>query len=416
MKNRLEWSIISINFEKELAKIGLTPESYEAACADIDAKLDGVVDIDWQEIKEKYHVQCASDTIRKSSSTPFGGRFRDAYFCNKQKTNVTSDKSSDQVLYEKIRKERQKLQTLNLEYNRITRQQSRFELFNEYVAEAIQMLPNPDFKPLRVIDTEKEYVLSIADIHYNAVFKSINNEYSPEICVDKFAKLLSQTVVLVHKLGISKLKVVTLGDDIQGMIRLTDVKLNDSAVVKAVVDISKIISHFLNQLSKYVEIEFYCVGRSNHSQTRPIGTRASELCAEDFEYIIGNYVYECLANNNRVNVILDLESDFIRIPVAGFNMVAMHGHTLKGLDSSIQNMESVLNETVDFLLVGHYHGMLEKSLSEGITCDKEILVCPSFVGSDPYADSIYKGSKSACKLFEFTEYYGHTASFKIQLN
>lgn len=258
------------------------------------------------------------------------------------------------------------------------------------MAEAIQMLPNPDFKPLRVEDKSKGYVLSIADIHYNAVFKSVNNEYSPEICIERFQKLLSQTIALIHRLGISKLKVVTLGDDIQGILRLTDVKLNDSAVVKAVVDISKIISHFLNELSKYVEIEYYCVGRSNHSQTRPIGTRASELCAEDFEYIIGNYINECLANNDRVEVHLDLESDCIHVPVAGFNMVAMHGHTLRGIDSAIQNMESIYNEDIDFLLVGHYHGMLEKSLSEGITCDKEILVCPSFVGSDPYADSIFK--------------------------
>ena len=111
MKNRLEWRFISINFEQELAKIGLTPETYEAVCADIDSKLDGVVDIDWQEIKEKYHVQCASDTIRKSSSTPFGGRFRDAYFRSKQKSG-NDKKSEDQLLYEKIRKERQNYRQL----------------------------------------------------------------------------------------------------------------------------------------------------------------------------------------------------------------------------------------------------------------------------------------------------------------
>ena len=55
MKNRLEWRFISINFEQELAKIGLTPETYEAVCADIDWKLDGVVDIDWQETYRNEH-------------------------------------------------------------------------------------------------------------------------------------------------------------------------------------------------------------------------------------------------------------------------------------------------------------------------------------------------------------------------
>jgi flavin-binding protein dodecin len=58
---------ILINFEEELKKVGLTPESYEAACEDIDLKSDGVKDLDWSEIKDKYNIPLSSDSVRKAS-------------------------------------------------------------------------------------------------------------------------------------------------------------------------------------------------------------------------------------------------------------------------------------------------------------------------------------------------------------
>lgn len=54
-----------INFEEELSKYGLTTEKYEAACKDIDMKQEGSIDLDWSEIKEKYGIDLASDSIRK---------------------------------------------------------------------------------------------------------------------------------------------------------------------------------------------------------------------------------------------------------------------------------------------------------------------------------------------------------------
>jgi len=67
---------VLFNFEEELARYGLTKESYEAVCKEIEMKLNGSSDVDWTEIKDKYDILCAADTIRKSSSTIFGGQFR----------------------------------------------------------------------------------------------------------------------------------------------------------------------------------------------------------------------------------------------------------------------------------------------------------------------------------------------------
>lgn len=80
-----------INFEKELQKFGLTTETYEAACNDIDMKQNGTIDLDWSEIRDKYNIKLNSDTIRKANGSVFGGSFRTAYFKNKSISSSISD-------------------------------------------------------------------------------------------------------------------------------------------------------------------------------------------------------------------------------------------------------------------------------------------------------------------------------------
>lgn len=80
-----------INYEEELQKYNLTPESYEAACNDIDMKQKGVIDLDWSEIREKYGIKLNPDTIRKANGSVFGGSFRTEYFKNKSMSSSISD-------------------------------------------------------------------------------------------------------------------------------------------------------------------------------------------------------------------------------------------------------------------------------------------------------------------------------------
>lgn len=79
------------NFIEELAKYGLTQETYEAACRDIDMKQDGSIDIDWSEITQKYGIKLNPDSVRKANGTPFGGSFRAAYFKNESISSSIQD-------------------------------------------------------------------------------------------------------------------------------------------------------------------------------------------------------------------------------------------------------------------------------------------------------------------------------------
>lgn len=318
-----------------------------------------------------------------------------------------------------LQKERQKLNTTKVEYNRTLRQESRAELFYENIKDAISVLPKPTFVYTSGVEWEidKEYVLTIADIQAGAKFSLDCNEYSLDICKDRFDILLNKIKPYIWKNDINKLHVICLGDDIQGILRLTDIKLNETSVVEATVVIANLISCFLNELSVECEIEYYHVPTSNHSQTRNLGSKANELTYEDMEYVIGHYIKDTLRDNNRIVVNLHDGYDYIDIPIFNFNVTAMHGHTIKNLETALKDESMTRRKLLDYIIIGHWHHDRIISGNEHGYHDTELLVCPSFQGTDPYAfNKLGKSSKAACKMFVFDKKYGCIGTEKFILN
>lgn len=408
------------DFEKELLKYGLTTETYEAACKDIDMKQEGSIDLDWSEIKDKYGIDLASDSIRKANGTIFGGAFRTKYLKNQIYSNseeFSKEKELDKKLLE-LRKERIKVQTANIERNRLDRSESRQELYYEYIGSVINTLPLPDFQPIMLDRQSKiNYLVAIADVHYGAKFKSINNEYSPEIAKERFEYLTGQLIKFILEKNISKLTIVSLGDLIQGVLRLSDLKINDSSIMKATVEVCRLIAIMLNDLSVYTNILYYHVPSANHTQVRVLNAKPSELADEDLEYLMGNYIHDLCANNERITVKLANDGeDFVDVYMPGNEIIAMHGHQIKNVEAAVKDRSILHKKFYDTVLLGHYHGGKEIPSHEGILGDAEVLVSPSFVGSDLYSDSLSKGSKASVRIFGYDELYGHTETYKIILN
>lgn len=409
------------NFEKELEKYGLTTATYEALCKDIDDKIEGNNDLDWSEIKDKYNLPVASDTIRKASSCiPFGAKFRVDYLKNQIYTNpdeFSKGKEIDKKI-EELRKERIKLQTANIERGRVDKSQSRQEMYYEYVGRTTDTLPLPDFKPIlgnKVSDIN--YLVALADVHYGATFRSINNEYSPEIAKERFEYLTGRLIDFIQEKKIQRLTIVSLGDLIQGILRLSDLKINDSSIVKATVEVCRLIAIMLNELSTYTNILYYHTPSANHTQLRVLGAKASELADEDLEYLMGNYIHDLCANNERITVKLAKDGEgFIEVYIPGNEIIAMHGHQIKSVESAIKDVSMLHKKFYDTVLLGHYHGGKELPSNEGIIGDAECLISPSFVGSDPYSDSLCKGSKASVKIYGFSKIFGHIETYKVILN
>lgn len=333
---------------------------------------------------------------------------------------VDSQSQLDDIEMQKelLRKERVKLQTVNIERNRIDRQEARRELWYEQIGQYIKTLDTPKLENIKVKKTRVKYIQSLADIHYGANFKSANNEYSREIVKKRFEILKSKTIDFIKDKGLDTLYIIDLGDEIQGILRSNDLSINDTTVVKCVVEVSRLIAEYLNDLSAYCNIKFYDIVYANHSQTRYLGTKANEMMFEDLGYVIANYIKDILSNNKRIEVILPEEKDlYLDIDdIFDYNIIALHGHQVKNIDNVLKDLTIQRRVLYDYALLGHYHSNGNINCGESYCNDCEVLIAPSICGSDPYSDSIFKGSKSASVIWGFDEVFGHTETYKMVLN
>ena len=346
---------------------------------------------------------------------PYLEGYNDAILeCGSESEKVQSLIAEHKLIEENIRKERYKLKATNLERDRKDRQGSRFELFYENVRDAITTLPLPEIKSYNIKrDCDDEYVVLIADVHFGAKFISAHNEYSIEIVKQRFSKLLSELIVLIEEKHLRKLIILGLGDDIQGILRLTDLTLNQTPVVNAVVEYPRIVACFLRELSAYCEIDYYPVQNSNHSQTRPLGTKASELAAEDMEKVIVNHIYDLLLDNNRVNIHIEFEDKPIILDIKGFRCIAKHGHQLKSAnDNVLKDLSDFYRVFFDYAFLGHFHSGKEAVVGAAEVNNRDVIVADGFIGSDPFSDSLFKDCKGAVKVCKFTK-NGYTGYDKI---
>lgn len=332
---------------------------------------------------------------------------------------IDSDKQLKEIETKtrELEQERQKLYATKTEYTRAIRQQSRFELFYENVAKEIREteFTPPSYVVRRLKQDDECYILTIADIHAGAQFITETNEYSYEEITRRFEKLYNQVVWFIDKNNISKLKVLCLGDDIQNILRMNDLKLNESSVVEATVFVARTIASFLNNLSVHCYIDYYHTPSSNHSQMRPLGSKASELASEDIEYIIGHYIKDVLAKNDRIKINLNFGYEYIEIPIFDFKAIAMHGHQINNIGNVLKDISFQKKTFYSTVFLAHYHAGESKTAGEMNDADCEVIVCPSFVGTCPYAERLMKGAKPACCIYSFDRKLGHIDTHKIIL-
>jgi len=317
---------------------------------------------------------------------------------------------------EKIRQEKIKIQTLNRERNSYDRNKARQELFYEQIGDLSKEISIPSFfyinKPIK---KNMEYLVTISDIHYGAAFCSDSNEYSPEIVEEKFNHMFNSIADFIMENLLNKIYICCLGDCIQGILRVNDLKVNDSTIPESIVRFCRLMGSFLNRLSQFAEVEYIHITRSNHTQIRPLGVKATELMDEDVEWLIGNYIKDLVSSNDHVKVILPYEdSDKIKININGTTAVMLHGHQIKNISNAVKDIRDYYDDyDINLVLMGHYHRgqVIDGNASSSSNC--EVIVCPSFIGSDPYSESMFKTNNGAYQILGIDEVYGHTETYKF---
>lgn len=405
-------------FTKELAKYGLTPETYEAACRDIDMKQDGSIDLDWSEIKDKYGINLNSDTIRKANGSIFGGSFRTAYLKNQIYTNpdeFSKEKELDKKLAD-IRKEKQKLFDQRREYNKLLTSDARAEHLNDellHIAENLNkeypLVQLDEYKP---VNTKREALLAFSDWHYGMVTENIWNTYNTDICKRRVKKLVTKVIEYLELNKIDMLHIALLGDAAHGGCHVSCRVKSEEDTCDQIMHVSEIMAEAINKLSAHVNhITVYsCYG--NHLRT--IQNKQDSVDSDNLEKLIPWWLKQRLKENSKIDIVESEYKEFTRIDVCGHHVCCVHGNldSFRNLGSTVNTIFSrKFGETIDYTISGDKH-----HLEEFEQFDIESILIRSLCGTDDYANGKRLYSKPGQTLMIFNLEDGREATYHITLN
>ena len=389
------------------------------------AKDSGLIDNTWEELTPILNVQCGISEEDFRGSSAWRKRYRvmqqawDDVFSHKNFTDEHSEIIQEHK--RELAKEKIKVQTEKLEYRRWLREEARDELICERICQAIKELPPldiPDILPAHIagrVYGNREGCLIIADPHYGVdlkiagLFGETINEYSPEIFESRMWNLLEQVIDICEKEGFVSLNVYDLGDEVDGMLRVSQLFKLRYGVIESTVRYGRFITEWLNELSKHVYVKYQMVKDSNHCQLRMLNQPKNTFKDDNMSYIISEKLMDRLGNNPNFEFIQN-PTGYIFDNVVGYNIFGLHGE-VKDMSQAIKDFSRTYKVDIDFLVGGHKHH--QNSTNIGIQSD--IISAPSIIGVDDYALSLNKLSDPGATLFVLEENKGKVMEYNIKL-
>ena len=369
------------------------------------AKDAGELDMEWAEIAQIINREFREDESEYRDESAYRKPYQQARRFYER--GVFKDLTSEaylKIIADEIRQlkiEKQKLSDEKLEYNRWLREQSRDELICEKICDSIHKLEPLQFPTAQAVTWEynpRESVLCFADTHYGTEFEikglfgDIINKYSPEIFEERMDALLRQVIQVIGEKGLTKIKIFSLGDELDGILRASQLMKLRYGVVESTVKYSEYICNWLNELTKYVSVDFYSV-QGNHTELRLISQPKGTFVNENMSKIINEFIKERLKDNPNFTFHTN-DSGLIFENICGYNILGIHGE-VKNMDTALQTFTNTYNTMIDILVGGHKHHYAAETVGK----NREVISVPSIIGIDDYSVSLGKTSNAGAIMF-----------------
>jgi hypothetical protein len=373
--------------------------------------------IEWQDVAdlraEYFGGTEHIDTIRKGSKL-FYEYLNAGWIKNPDESSTaTSSQMTHQI--RELQKERYKLQTEKLEINRWLRENARDELIVEHIRQAVDTLePLVIPEPIQVMQNDRAGILIFGDEHYGTEFKiyglsgELLNQYSPEIFEERMWNLLDKTVSIVQREGFTKIYVFSMGDFEDGLLRVKQLMQLRYGVVEGTVRYANFLANWMNELSKYVSIEYQSTS-GNHTELRLLGQPKGTFTQENMSLVVDTMLETRLAENPNFKFVKN-PSGLIYADILDYHVLGIHGE-VKSMEQAIKDFSHTYRVQLDFLIAGHKH----HSCSETVGINQEVINVPSIIGIDDYSMSIHKTSNAGATFLVLERDLGKTIEYAIKL-
>lgn len=382
---------------------------------------DKTIDNDYSELAPLvFDKEYSSDVARRMF---YGARNVLDMIDENKINNVDDNEVLKEIQLETIekRKERKKIQALNVELNRLLREQSKSELWWENISDTIKNMKSIEVPNLikRENILEKDGLLIIADCHYGrectikGLFGEIISEYNTNIFKERMWNLLEQVIEVCNERQLTHLNLFNLGDFIDGLLRISQLNSLQLGVIDSVLEYSEFMAIWLNELSKNISIDYYQT-QGNHDEVRVLTGKKGDFPHENVSKLIIEFI-ELRLKDNRNITIHKSETDFVYKNIMGVNVLGYHGED-KNLNNSLRYFRSFYKQPIDLLFGGHLHSQSLSTEGIGEYGDAQCIRVNGICGIDDYSVRLQKASRAGANMFIFKEGKGKTSQEDFWLN
>lgn len=362
-----------MDFLEDIQKMGLTVEQYDECIRDIQGKINGENDIEWEEICLKYNLPITTSTLRKANSKPFGGAFIKSYLESKGRVNAP-------VLYaeqlDEIRKEKQRLNDERTALKKISRENARGEENFGILKQLIQTNGVNTFKPqsVKVEDNGNDIIACLSDLHIGMDVMTNFGVYNPEIAKKRLCDYIVEIIKIQHLHHSQNIYLCLLGDQINGSIHPTVQLENRENVIQQIQMAAEAISAFAYELSCHFENVYVADVPGNHSR---IGLKDNCLRDERLDDLIKWYMEAKLEHlPNVVFIDRQYDSTIGSIMVRDNEFLLCHGDYDAFSEAGLNKLCMFIGHKPAGVLLGHLHHCTYDDIN-----DVKLIRSGSFVGA-----------------------------------
>lgn len=349
---------MTTDLREKIEEYGLTLEQYESCLSDAYAKANHIIDLDWQEIIDKYGLDMHYDTLRKATQTIFGGAFVSEYFKSKIATQDCHDTYLEQIRTEKqeLRKEKQKLFDERAALNKKLREGARIEEDLHTLEHLIKensktALPNINKD---IFYSDNDMFIALSDFHLGISTNNYFGSYNSEIAAERLAQYLYRILQIKELHNSQNAYLGLLGDILNGEIHFTTQLENRENVIEQIQKSAELISAFAYELSKHFNTVYINGVAGNHSRT---SFKDQVLRGNRLDNLIPWYMKAKLSHINNICFVDDdnYDSTIGRLNIRGNEYLMVHGDFDSYSEQGVSKLVMMLGVKPTAIFYGHLH-------------------------------------------------------------
>ena len=377
------------------------------------AVLRETYDWTWHQVakicNEELNIDLSAEAYRSKERKYKKDKINEVMCDSPQEEQSETDSIKEVIL--DMKKERVKLSDERTQNNAIIRRISREETIKEIAKDIVDKfdfeLKLPTYEKISYEKGNEEAILLLSDWHYGIEIDNYWNKYNPDIAKERLTKLRDEVVSILTANNIGLLHVINLGDLISGRIHNT-IRINNRIdVITQTIEVSELLSEFLNSLSEYVHIEYHDTA-DNHSRIEP--NLKDSLDLESLTRITGEFLKLRLKDNKNIEIFDNVFGDDIAtFNVCGHKCVGVHGNKDK-TKTIIDKLTMLTKQDYQLVVSAHLHHFNADEQNETIRISNG-----SLMGTDDFAVNLRLNSKPSQTLIISDNYNVVRCIFKLDL-